>query len=187
MEQQLSPILIIIPPQYVSALLKLHEKLEDKSIEWALSGDLGEALNGIRIKPDCVEIVTSKDGAEQIHEAVKEFSPEPVAYRVQRLTRNALVGNVEQPLYAGSHYFEFQIDGIKIKVNGDLQFKVNDWGWGDKFEFTPVWVYIVNKKTAVVPLHVKLELYQNLGWSDKVEKINLVITNRERLFHQRVR
>jgi len=187
MVQQLSPVLIIIPPSYVPALLKLHEKLEGKNIAWALSGDLGEALNGVRVRPDCIEIVTSKNGAEQIQESAIEFNPEPVAYRVQRLPRNALIGNVEQPLYAGSYYFEFQIDGIKIKVNGDLQFKVNNWGWGDEFEFTPVWVYIVNKKTAVVPLHVKLELYKNLGWSDKVEKINWVITNRERLFHQRVR
>ena len=77
--------MIIIPPQYVSALLKLHEKLEDKSIEWALSGDLGEALNGIRMKPYCVEIVTSKDGAEQIYEAVKEFSPSLLPFEFRGL------------------------------------------------------------------------------------------------------
>jgi hypothetical protein len=186
MEQQ-NPFLVIIPPQYVTALLKLHEKFEGKTIEWALSGDLGEALKGVRVEPDCIEIVTSKDGAEKIQDAVKELSPEPVAYRVQQLPRNALIGGMEQPLYARSYYFEFQFEGTKVKVHGDLQFKVSNWGWGDKFEFNPVLVYIVNKKTSVVPLSVKYELYKNLGWTDRVEKIKLVIDNRQRLFHQNVR
>ena len=187
MEQLSNPFLIIIPPEYVSALLKLHEKLEGKNIEWALSGDLGEALNGVRIEPDCIEIVTSKDGAEQIHLSVKEFNPEPVVYRVHQLSRHAVIGGIEQPLYERSYYFEFQVNGIKVKVHADLQFKVNDWGWGDKFEFNPVSVYIVNKRTSVVPLQVKNELYKNLGWTDRVEKINWVIINRQRLLHQRVR
>ena len=73
MERQLNPFLIIIPPQYVSALLKLHEKFEGKNIDWALSGDLGEAINGVRLEPDCIEIVTSKDGAEQIQQSVEEL------------------------------------------------------------------------------------------------------------------
>jgi hypothetical protein len=187
MSYQLSPFLVIVPPQYVSALLKLHEKLEGKNIEWAISGDLGELFKGVRIQPDCIEIVTSKIGADQIYKSVKELNPEPIAYKVQQLPRNAVVGGVEYPLYCRSYYFEFQVDGIKVRVNGELQFNVNNWGWGDKFEFNPTWVYIVNKKTAVVPLSVKYELYQNLGWTDRMENINRVISNRQRLLHQSVR
>ena len=152
-----------------------------------MSGDLADALNGVRVEPDCIEIVTAKDGAEQIHASVKDFTPEDLVYVVQRLPRSASVGGVEMPLHAKSYYFEFQIDGVKVKVHGDLQFKVNDWGWGDKFEFSPTWIYIVNKKTSLVPLSVKVELYQNLGWTDKVEKINRVIASRRKLHHQAIR
>jgi hypothetical protein len=186
MERQLNPFVIIIPPQYVSALLKLHEKFEGKNIEWSVSGDLGEALKGVRSKPDCIEIVTSKDGAQQIHESVEALNPEPIAYKVQQLPRNALIGSAEYPIYLRSYYFEFQVDEIKVKVQGDLQFDVNNWGWGDKFEFNPTSVYIVNKRTSIVPLDVKYELYKNLGWTDRMEKIRSVIATREQL-HQRVR
>jgi hypothetical protein len=187
MEQLRNPFLIIIPPTYVSALVKLQEKFEGKNIDWALSGDLGEALKGVRIQPDCIEIITSKDGAEQIQELVKELNPELIDYKVQKLPRNAVVGGAEFPLYERSYYFEFQVDGIKVKVHGDLQFNVNNWGWGDKFVFDPTLVYIVNKKTSVVPLSVKYELYKNLGWTDRMEKISWVIATRQRLLHQRVR
>jgi hypothetical protein len=187
MERQFNPFLIIIPPEYVSALLKLHEKLEDKNIEWALSGKLGEALKGVRVEPDCIEIVTSKDGAEQINDLVKEFNPEQIAYRVQQLSRTALINGVENPIYIRSHYFEFNVDGIKAEVHGDLQFKVNDWAWGDKFDFLPDTVYVVNKKTSVVPLNVRYDLYQSLGWIDRAEKISSVIANHQRLLHRNIR
>jgi hypothetical protein len=171
MNYQLNPIVTIVPPTYVSAVLKLHQKFEGKSITWALSGDFGEALKGVRVEPDCVEIVTSKEGAEKIQDSVKDLNPQSIEHRVQQLPRNAVVGGSEYPLYEGSYYFEFFVDAIKVKVHGDLQYKVGEWSWGDKFEFSPSEVYIVNKKTSVVPLHIKYELYQNLGWSDRAEKI----------------
>ena len=171
MVQQINPLVILIPQQYVFALLSLHEKLEAKQIDWIISGDLGEALKRVRVQPDCIEILTSKDGAEQIYRSVKELSPQQIAYRVQKSPRNALVEGVEYPLFTRSHCYEFQINGVKVKIDGDLQYKVGDWDWGDKFEFNPDTVYIVNKKTSVVPLQIKYALYQSLGWTDRIEKI----------------
>ena len=171
MEKHINPLVVLIPQQYVSALLSLHEKFEAKKIEWVISGDLGEALKRVKVQPDCIEILTSKDGAEQIYESVKELSPQPIALRVQKSPRNALIGGIEYPIFMKSCYFEFQINGIKVKVDGDLQYKVGDWDWGDKFEFNPDTVYIVNKRTSIVPLQIKYELYQSLGWTDRIEKI----------------
>jgi hypothetical protein len=179
--QKLNPLVAIVSPQYISALLKIHEKLEGKNIDWAVSGDLAEALKAVRVEPDCIEIVTSKNGAEQIYSAVSELSPQKVEYRIQQLQRNALIEEKEYPIYTRSYYFEFEVDGIKVKVHGDLQFKVGEWDWGDKFEFTPGSVYIVNKKTSLVPLYTKYELYQSLGWADRAEKITSTLANQQRL------
>jgi hypothetical protein len=187
LEEHINPLLIIIPPQYVSALLKLHEKLDGKNIEWALSGNLGEALRIVRVEPDCIEIVTSKDAAQQIRDAVTEFKPQPIAHLVQQLPRNASNQGKEYPVYVRSHYFEFDIEGIKVKVHGDLQFKVNDWDWGDSFQFNPDIVYVVGKKTSVVPLSVKYQLYQSLGWMDRVEKISKVFATCEKILHRHFR
>ena len=104
---------------------------------------------------------------------------------MQQLPREATINDKQYPAYVRSHYFEFDLNSIKVKVHGDLQFKISDWDWGDKFEFTPGFVHVVNKKTAVVPLYVKYELYQNLGWTDRAEKIAWVVANLKRLQHRR--
>ena len=186
-EEHDNPLLIIVPPKYVSALLKLHEKLEGKNIEWALSGDLGESLRTVRAEPNCIEIVTSKDGAQQIHDAVSDFNGEPAADAVEKLSRNAMIQGKEYPVYVRSRYFEFDINKIKVKVYGDLQYKVNDWAWGDIFQFNADIVNIAGKKTSVVPLTVKNQLYTSLGWMDRAENISKVLAIQEQILHNRFR
>jgi hypothetical protein len=170
-KEQLNKVLSLVDPAYIEALLSLHKKLANENIEWAVGGDLGEALQTIQIEPDCIEIVTSKEGADRIFFAVKEYNPKPLEDQTAKLGRNAQVNGIEYPIYIRSHYFEFFLGCVKIKVHGDMQFKINDWDWGDKLEFTPEYVNVAGAKTAVVPLQVKHEIYQNLGWTDRSEKI----------------
>ena len=165
-------------PHTVDALLSLHRKLAKEHIEWAVSGELGEALRTVQVKPDCIEIVTSKKGATQIFLAVKEFNPAGVYFQTQKLERNAIVNGKEYPVFVRSHYFDFTLGGVKVKVFGDLQFRIKDWEWGDKLEFTPDYIYLVGAKTAIVPLQVKYEIYRDLGWTDRAEKISQVISKR---------
>ena len=114
---------------------------------------------------------------------MKEFNPGQIDYCIQQISRNALIDEVEFPIYIRSYNFEFTVEGIKFKVFGDLQYKVDNWDWGDKFEVQPETIYIVNKKTSIIPLQVKFELYQCLGWADREEKINAVFENRRRLLN----
>ena len=72
---QLSHFVNVIPQEYLDALLILHEKLGDKTIKWIVNGDLAESLRIVKVEPDCIEIVTSKDDAQQIFQAVQEFDP----------------------------------------------------------------------------------------------------------------
>jgi hypothetical protein len=176
--EQLKSVLAFIDPAYVDALLLLHKKLAAQHIDWAVSGDLGEALRTVQVQPDCIEIVTTKKGAIQIFLAVKERATKGVFYQIQRLGRDATVAGKEYPVYVRSHYFDFILNGVKIKVFGDPQYRVGNWEWGDKLEFAPEHIYVVGAKTAVVPLQVKYDIYQSLGWTDRVEKISQVINRR---------
>ena len=172
---QLSHFLTVIPQKYVDALLTLHAKLDGKEIKWIVSGDLAERLRVVKVDPDFIEIVTSKDGTEQIFEAVQEFMPQPIRFQTQQLTRNAKIAGEELPVFARSYYFEFNIKDVTVKVEGDLQFKVGRWDWGEVFDFDPEYVYVTGKKIAVTPLLIQYEFYHMLGWMDRAEKIAQII------------
>ena len=172
---QMSRFLTVIPQKYVKTLLILHDKLGDKNIRWIVSGDLSERLRLVKVDPDCIEIVTSKDGVEQIFCAVQEFNPEKVSVQTRQLARKVVAGGEEYPVFARSHYFEFNVNDITVKVQGDLQFKVGKWEWGEVFDFNPEYIYVTGKKIAVVPLKIQYEFYQTLGWMDRAEKIVEII------------
>ncbi len=173
--EQLSRILTIIQQQYIEALSTLHKKLDSEKVEWTIGGDLGEELVTVNVEPDCIEILTTKDGAEQITHALEEFKPSQVIYRIQKLSENAIIAGKEYPVYVRSYYSDFSIGTVKVKVHGGLQYRIDNWDWGDKMEFTPEYVYVAGVKTAVVPLQLKYELHKSLGWMDRAEKVNAVI------------
>jgi hypothetical protein len=172
---KLSQVVTVIPQKYVGALLTLHGKLDDKKIKWIVNGDLAERLRLVKVDPDCIDIVTSKEGAEQIHQVVREFNPQKLGIRTSLIHRDAMVGNEKFPVYARSYYFEFKINEVVVKIQGDLQFKVGNWDWGEIFDFDPEYVYVAGKKIAVTPLPIQYEFYQNLGWADRAEKIARII------------
>jgi len=172
----------IIPKQIFDALLTLHEKLDQKNIKWTVTGDLGEALKVVKVEPDCIEILATSEDAGQIFEAVKMYQPTGGKTEIKQLARNANIQGKEYPVVVRSYYVEFNIGIVPVRVYGDLQYKINGWDWGDKLQFTPDYTYVVGKKTALMPLSVKLELYQQLGWTDRAEKIRQALPMRPSTF-----
>lgn len=162
----------VIGEKYVAALLSLSKKLERLDTNWAVGGDLCEVLRAVEVKPDYIEIITSREGAAQISEALKEQNPTQIALVETRLPRDASVEGKTYPVHIRSHYFEFDLEGAKVKVHGDLQYRVGDWDWGDTLEFTSEHVSVVGRKTPVVPLSIRQEIHKRLGWTDRAEKIS---------------
>jgi hypothetical protein len=175
-KEQLSHVLATVNPAYVNVLLALHKRLAKERVEWALGGELGEAFKTIQVEPDCIELITNKKGAAQIFLACKDLNPQGVYFQTQKLARNAIVEGKQYPVYVRSYYFDFMLSGIKVKVHGDLQYRIGSWEWGDKLEFAPEHISVVGVKTAVVPLQVKYEIYQGLGWKDRAEKVRQALT-----------
>jgi len=172
---KLYEVLFIVPTKYVNAILSLHQRFEGKNINWVVNGDLAEALRTVQVEPDCIEIICTKQDAEKIFQAVQDLNPSPINYQSRQLTRNAVIGGSEFPIQVRSYYFDFNLESVMVKVQGDLQFRVGDWDWGDIFLFAPEYVYVVGKKTAITPLTIKAELYQYFGWTDRFEKVKVVI------------
>lgn len=185
-KQQLNEVLSFVDLAYIDALLLLHDTFENEHVGWAVGGDLGEALETIQVEPDHVEIVANKDGTEKIFSAVKEYNPKPIELQTIKLARNAKINGIEKPIYIQSYFFEFFLGCVNVRVYGDMQYKINDWDWGDKLEFTPEYVNIMGVKIAVIPLEVKYQIYQNLGWTDRSEKIEPIIKRRKQIPKQSI-
>jgi hypothetical protein len=178
---QLNKVLSFVDPAYVKALLSFAEMLDNENVEWAVGGELGEALETVQVEPDCVEIVTNKENAENIFSAVKQYEPKTIDFQTNQLTRDANINGSKLPIYLRSYYFDFFLGCVKIKVHGDMQYKINDWNWGDKLEFTPEYLNVTGIKIPVVPLEVKQEIYKNIGWADRSEKIDPIIRRRQQM------
>jgi hypothetical protein len=172
---KLYSILNVVPTNYVNALLALHQRFEGKNIDWIVNGDLSEALKTVNVTPESIEIVSTKQDTEKMFQQIQDLAPSPLSMQTRQLSRNALIDGKEYPVYTRSLYFDFSVNDVLVKVQGDLQFKVGNWDWGDVYLFAPEYVYVVGKKTAVTPLTVKAELYQYLGWSDRFEEVKRVI------------
>ena len=172
---QMSHFVTVIPQKYMDALLSLNGKLENKNIIWTVSGDLAERMRLVRVEVDCIEIVTSKEGAEQIFQEVQEYKPRKLGIQTRRLQRDADICKEVFPVYVRSYSFEFNINDVTVKVQGDLQFKVGNWEWGEVFDFNPEYINVTGKTIAVIPLSIQYEFYQSLGWTDRAVKIFQVI------------
>jgi hypothetical protein len=171
---QVRRVVNFVPMPFLDALLLLHSRRDLKGIDWALGGNFAEFLKIIKVDFDSVEIVATKKNAERIFEAVHDFFPSSMAQTIHRLDRKARISGAEYPVYIKSYFFEFKINKVSVKVYGDMQYQINGWDWGEKLEFTPEFIYVVGHKTALIPLFLKIEKYQMLGWNDRVEKIQAI-------------
>jgi hypothetical protein len=171
-------MIFLIEQKFIDALLDLHKTLEGSKIDWAIGGDLGEALFGVQVDPEYIELITNKDGAYALHDAIPSYCPSEIEYKITRLSREASLGNENFPVYMRSYFFDFTVKGVTVKVYGGLQYRISDWEWGDPLEFEPQFVYVTGYKTAILPLRLKYELHNGLGWTDKAEKISCRIMQR---------
>jgi hypothetical protein len=165
-------MIFLLEQRFIDALFDINETLKDSKIEWAIGGDLGEALLGVDIDPEFIEIVTTDDGVYSLHESVSKYHPSNVDTNIQQLPRNASIGEKTYPVYLRSLYFEFVVKNVNISVHGSMSYRINDWDWGDPLDFTPQFVYLGKYKSSVIPLSLKYELYNGLGWTDRAEKVS---------------
>ncbi len=179
-EKLINPLVTLIPVNYLNALTILNNKLKDKSIDWAISGNLGDAIQTVHVEADCIEIITNKTGAEKICKEVQEFGPGKIMLQTETLSRPAAIGKCEYSVSLRSYFLKFNMSSVLVKIFGDLQIQIADWGWGDKMKVSPDYVYVVGQKMPVVPLQVKYDLYRGLGWTDLAEKVQKVIDRKHR-------
>ncbi|MDA4135922.1 MAG: hypothetical protein OK449_02830 [Thaumarchaeota archaeon] len=165
----------ILNPALLKTVIILGFELKDLGAKWAIGGDAGEIIKGVHLKTDYIEILTTKEGCDEICKLVPQYVTLPAADAEKKLPREADVEGKMFPVYVKSRYAELTVNKVKVEVYGDEQIKVGEWDWGDALDFEPDYSYIVDRKVPIVPLRLKSELDLGLGWLDRLELISAAI------------
>jgi len=129
------------------ALKIICGKLKNKEIKWVLAGSTSFALQGVKIKPKDIDILSNKGGALKINKLLKEYEIKPVRLSSSNLFKS----------YLG----EFKIKGVKIKVTGNLKEKVgNKWVSLSKRLANPKFIKIKGIEIPVSSLKAQLASYK---------------------------
>jgi len=174
--------LVVLNKPLLDATMAVGKALEGSSNKWALSGDVAEIISGVNVQPDHIEILTTKEGCEEIATKLESYRAAAPALIERQLEREARVGLKLYPVKIQSYLAQFNIGGSKLDVHGDLRIKVGEWDWGDPVDYEPDYVYVVGVKVPVVPLQLKSEIYNGLGWRDRATKIHEAVVRSRHKF-----
>jgi hypothetical protein len=165
--------IVILPQPLLKAAAKIAERLKNNiSADWAIGGDAGELILGVNVKADYLEVLTTKQGCDQICDELEEYVKVTPSVVEKKLAREADIDGKMLPVYVKSYYAELSVDGVKVEIYGDEQIKVGDWEWGDPLYFKADYSYISGGVLPLVPLSLKSELDLGLGWLDRVSLIS---------------
>jgi hypothetical protein len=170
--------LVVLDKPLLEATIEVGNLLKDCPAKWALAGDIGEILNGVNVQPDHITILTNVAGCEEISKKLEGFQVEAPRQVETQIKRSAEIEPKALPITIKSYRSEFNLNGQRLNVHGDLRIKVGDWDWGDPLDYEPEYVYVVGVKVPVIPLEIKTQLYRGLGWYDRVSKIHAAMARR---------
>jgi hypothetical protein len=140
----------MVPKRIQKALEIIYSKLKDKKIKWILAGSLSLALQGVKIRPKDIDIITDKKGALLMNKLLKEYEVKPVKFQRSELFE--------------SYFGKFKIDEVKIEIMGNLKEKRGKrWVSFSKRLKSPDFVKIGEIKLPVSPLIDQLKSYEKSG------------------------
>lgn len=163
---------VVVPAPILKAATKVANQLKGLQVMWAIGGDIGEQMMGVNVNSDHLEILTTKEGCDQMCEDLASYVKIKPADTEKKLDRDADIDGKMLPIYVKSRYAELSVDGIRVEIYGDEQIKVGEWEWGDPLFFNADYTYVSGGKIPLVPLALKSELALGLGWLDRVSLIS---------------
>ena len=149
----------MLNPDYLKVLRKINERLSNTSVNWAVTGSLGFALQGVPVEPNDIDIQTDKRGAYEIERYFSEF-----------MTKRVTLSSTEK---IRSYFGEFMINRIKVEIMGDIQKSLEDGSWENPvdLEHHKRVVQVEGMQVPVLSLEYEYQAYLKLGRVDKAEML----------------
>lgn len=145
--------------RHLSVLRILCDTLESAGVNWAVTGSLGLALQGVPLEPHDVDVQTDEAGAYRIAALFADRVVRPVAFSAKAGMR--------------SHFGALEIDGLTVEVMGDVQHQREDGSWEPPPDLSRIrrWVDVAGMRVPVVSLEHERDAYAKMGRTERVAQI----------------
>lgn len=147
----------MVSEHHLKALREIETRLRGSGVEWAITGSVGLALQGVEVEPRDLDIQTDEQGAYEIERLFAEHS-------VRKVRHSAAVR-------VQSHYGALEIGGVEVEIMGDLQTREMGGAWSapEPVKEHRKWVQLSDMNLPVLPLDYAIEAYRRLGRLEKVD------------------
>ena len=99
----------------INTIVKITHKLNKITEKWAIIGSFGQALQGVEIVPNDIDIITTKKGAYEIASKFKDCIGKEVSFSSTTKMR--------------SYFGILKVEGFDVEFFGDIENKTKDGIW----------------------------------------------------------
>lgn len=154
----------MIKSEIITALEVLYRKLKIMNNSWVIVGSLSLSLQGMKIKVNDIDILTTEKGAFELEMLSEDYVTESVEFSEnERWGKNI-----------SSYWGKAKIKGVKIDIIGD--FKVNGEILHDINEKSVNEINFKGMNLKVISLNNEYYGYKSIGREKKAKKIKEFIT-----------
>jgi hypothetical protein len=138
-------------------------RLAGVGVNWAVTGSLGHALQGVPVEPQDIDLQTDAAGAYAIMDCLSEYIHKPVRFLVSENIR--------------SHLGSFRIKGVRVEVMGAVEKRLADGKWTPPPDLDQVrqFVRFAGIHIPVLKLAYEAEAYEMLGRPERAMLIRRII------------
>jgi predicted nucleotidyltransferase len=145
----------------IKVLKIILRKLKNKKIKWVVVGSTSLALQGVKISPKDIDILTNKEGAFRMNEIFKDYRVKPVRF--------------SQRKFFSSYFGRFKIEGVRVDIMGNLKARIGQkWVPLTKRLYSHTFVKLGKEKIPVPFLEDQLEVYKKVKRKKNIERVKKI-------------
>jgi hypothetical protein len=161
----------MLKPEIFKVLKIINQKLKGKKIKWVLVGSTSLALQGVKIRPKDIDILTDKKGAFKINKLLKEYEVEPVKLKWWKLKNQKIL----------EYFGKFKIEGMNVEILANRKLGKKQKFLKRKFVFRK-FIKFNRMKLPVAPIEEEVKVYSQLGREKdliRIKKIKEVLERKK--------
>jgi hypothetical protein len=149
----------VIPAKFLPAVRTIHAALLESQVDWAVTGSLGMALQGMDLPINDIDIQTDEDGAYEVERRLAQYVVVPVLYKASERMRSRLG--------------KLNVEGIQVEILGGIQKRLQDGDWEPPVQVAQhrLWVEVDGLSIPVLTLEYEYQAYKLMGRDEKAAKI----------------